>query len=383
MPATALSAMTACAASIDPTVAVPNPNDLLAALAAVRDPRKARGVRHRFAVILAVSVCAVLAGARSFVAIAEWAADLPPTVRLRLGFGRGVVSEPTIRRALCDVDAEELALVLGSWVAARCAPPEHGHRIIAIDGKTARGSRGPDGRAKHLLAAFDVSNGVVLGQVQVDGKSNEINAFIPLCKGIELSGAVVTADAMHTQRGHVEHLGSRGAHWLLVVKGNQPTLHAQLRALPWREVPIANLSTGKDHGRTEKRTLKVVAIATGIAFPNAALAIKLVRTRQPRGARRQTETIYAITDLSWHQINPIQIADALRRHWHIENRLHWIRDVTFAEDLSQIRTGNAPAAMATLRNLAISVHRLAGATNIAAACRHVSRHPARPLQLIT
>jgi predicted transposase YbfD/YdcC len=109
-----------------------------------------------------------------------------------------------------------------------------------------------------------------------------------------------------------------------------------------------------------------------------------VRRRRPAGSRRgHTETVYAVTDLSWQQIRADQLAEAIRNHWHVENRLHWIRDITFAEDLSQIRTGHGPANMAALRNLALSRHRIAGATNIAAACRHVSRHPNRVLQLLT
>ena len=382
MPATALSSICTAVAAIPASVPRPAPTDLLQTLAQVPDPRKRRGIRHGFAGILAVAVCAVLGGARSYAAITEWGADLPLTVRMRLGLRRRAMSERTMGRALGQVDAQALSLALCGWVASRCPTPEHGHRLIAVDGKTARGARGPDGRAVHLLGALDVTSGAVLGQVAVDGNHNEITAFPQLLKGIDIAGALITADALHTQRGHVTYLHERGAHWILVVKGNQPTLHAQLKALPWRDVPVGAASTGKSHGRAEKRTFKVAEVTAGLAFPHARLAIKIVRTRQPHGARRQTETTYAITDLTWDQITPNQIADALRRHWHIENRLHWVRDVTFAEDDSQVRTGNGPEVMAALRNFAISVHRLAGATNIAKQCRHVSRHPARALKLI-
>lgn len=383
MPATALSEIRTALPVMPPGVAGPAPTDLLSVLAEVPDPRRRRGVRHRLSVILAVAVCAVLGGARSYTAIAEWGADnLPPAVRLRLGLGRRVISETTIRRVLQAIDADALSVAVCAWVATRCPAPAHGFRQVAIDGKTARGARTPDG-AVHLLAAFDVTTGAVLGQTQVDGKSNEITAFIPLCKAIGVGEVLLTADAMHTQRDHVEHLHTAGAHWLLIVKGNQPKLHAQLKALPWGQVPVAWAESGKAHGRVEKRTLKIVEVASGIAFPHAQLAIKIVRTRAPRGGRRHSETVYAITDLTWHQITPDGIAEALRNHWHIENRLHWVRDVTFAEDLSQIRTGNGPAVMAVLRNLVISLHRLAGAENIAQECRHIGRDPVRALNLIT
>ncbi len=359
------------------------PADLLAALATLGDPRARRGVRHRFSAVLGIGVCAVLAGAKSFTAIAEWAQDLSPAVRLRLGLGRDAPCESTIRRILQRVDAEALDALVSTWLAARSSPRQP-LPVIAVDGKSVRGARSGQGRAVHLLAAFDTGDGVVLGQGGVDGKTNEINVFAPLLDRIDITGSIITADALHTQRGHVAYLTGRGAHYLLTVKGNQPKLLAQLKALPWADVPVADLTTGKGHGRIESRTVKVTAVRAGIGFPDAALAIQVTRRRRPaRATRWRTETVYAITDLSNNQVSPAQLADAMRAHWGIENRLHWIRDVTFAEDLSQIRTGHGPAVMATLRNLAISLHRRAGATNIAASCRHISRHPNRVLPLLT
>lgn len=383
MPASVVSSIRAAVGELPPGVAVPEPADLLTVLVSVPDPRCRRGIRHRYAAMLAVALCAVLAGARSYVAIGEWAADMPATVRLRLGVGRRVFSETTIRRALQITDPQTLSVALCGWVASRVAAArKNGEQPqVAIDGKAVRGAR-TDAGAVHLLGALDVDSGAVVGQQRVDGKSNEITAFVPLCKAIGVAGVLVTADAMHTQREHVEHLHEVGAHWLLIAKGNQPKLHNQLKTLPWGDVPVAHIETGKEHGRIEKRTLKLAEVAAGIEFPHARLAIKIVRTRMPRGGRRQSETVYAITDLSWHQITPVQIAAALRRHWHIENRLHWVRDVTFAEDSSQIRTGNGPEVMAVLRNFAISLHRLNGATNIAGQCRHVGRDAARAIELI-
>ncbi len=368
------------------------PADLLAALAAVPDPRARRGVRHRVVTVLAVAVCAVLAGARSYVAIAEWATDLPVGVRVRLGLGRRAPSETTIRRVLQAIDAEALDRAVSSWLAARAGTAAAagaaeaswaGMRAIAVDGKSARGARGIDGRPVHLLAAFDQATGVVLGQSVVDGKTNEINAFAPLLDRVDLAGVLITADALHTQHRHAIYLHERGGHYLLTVKRNQPRLHTQLSALPWTRIPAVDDTHDAGHGRIESRTIKLSAITTGIEFPYARLALQIIRRRRTPGSRRWlTETVYAITDLSWHQIRADQLADAARGHWGVENKLHWVRDVTFAEDHSQIRTGAGPAAMATLRNLAVSIHRLAGATNIAAACRHVSRHPNRILPLL-
>jgi predicted transposase YbfD/YdcC len=368
------------------------PVDLLAAVAAVPDPRARRGVRHGFVGIVAIGVCAVLAGACTFTAIAEWAHDLPVGVRVRLGLRRRSPSESTIRRVLQAVDADALDRVVSAWLrarAARSAPTPAAaavapDRVIAIDGKSSRGARGPDGRAVHLLAAFDQASGMVLGQTVVDGKTNEITAFAPLCDRLDLRGVLVTADALHTQHRHAAYLVSRGGHYLLTVKRNQPGLHRQLAALPWAQIPAVDVTRDKGHGRVESRTLKLVAVRTGLGFPHARLALQLTRRRRPltSGCWR-TETVYAVTDLTWDQIRADLLADAIRGQWGIENRLHWIRDVVFAEDLSQIRTGTGPAVMATLRNLAVSLHRLAGATNIAAACREVSRHPNRVLPPLT
>ena len=360
------------------------PVDLLAALASVEDPRSRRGVRHGFVAVLAIGVCAVLAGARTFIAIAEWAHDLTPAVHIRLGLGRKPPSESTIRRVLQAVDAEALDQAVSAWLVTRSAPSATASRMIAIDGKSARGARGPDGRAVHLLAAFDQVNGVVLGQTVVEGKTNEINAFAPLLDRIDITGAIITADALHTQHRHAHYLIGRGAHYVLTVKRNQPSLHRQLTALPWAQIPAVERTHDKGHGRIESRSLKLTAVPAGIGFPHAHLAIQLTRRRRSltRG-KWHTETIYAITDLTWTQIRADHLAEAIRGHWSIENRLHWIRDVVFAEDHSQIRTGTGPAVMATLRNLALSQHRLTGATNIAAACRRLSRHPNRVLPLLT
>jgi predicted transposase YbfD/YdcC len=374
-----------------PVVAVdPLPRDLLVALTVVVDPRARRGVRHRCATVLALGVCAVLAGAKTFTAISEWAGDLTPIVRARLNMARRPPCESTIRRVLQRVDPDMLDRVISAWLAARTPGPDTdarpaagARRVIAVDGKTARGSRHHDVPGVHLLAAFDTGTGVVLGQARVDTKSNEITAFGPLLDRIGITGVILTADALHTQRGHADYLIGRGAHYLLTVKANQPTLLAQLRSLPWPQVPVADQTNGKGHGRCESRTVKITAVAAGIGFPHARLAIQVIRRRRHPASRIwHSETVYALTDLDWDQTTPAELADALRAHWGIENRLHWIRDTVFAEDLSQVRTGHGPQVMATLRNLAVSLHRLTGATSIAAATRHLSRHPNRLLPLL-
>ena len=185
---------------------------------------------------------------------------------------------------------------------------------------------------------------------------------------------------MHTQRDHATFLvAGKQADYLFIVKANQPGLQARLLALPWREVPVLDRTRDQGHGRVEIRTLKVATVG-GLGFPHAAQAIQVTRRVRDLGSRRwRTVTVYAVTSLTTSKAAPWQLAGYLRGHWAIENGLHNVRDVTFAEDASQLRTGTAPRAMATLRNLAVGALRLAGSANIAAALRHNSRDPTRPL----
>jgi predicted transposase YbfD/YdcC len=185
----------------------------------------------------------------------------------------------------------------------------------------------------HLLAAFDRASGVVLGQTAVDGKSNEITAFAPLLDRLDLTDVLVTADALHTNRGHAEYLHARGGHYLWIVKGNQPQLHTQLRALPWAQIPVVDEQKDRGHGRVETRRVKLTAVGAGIRFPYARLAIQVHRRRRPIGSRTwSSETVHAITSMNWRQARADVVADAIRGHWRIES-LHWIRDVSSGEDM--------------------------------------------------
>ena len=281
----------------DPVVLGPR---LAEALATVTDPRHRRGVRHGLVVVLTAAVCAVAAGARSFVAVAEWVADLPDPVAVALGTDRRCPSESTIRRLLGQVDADRFDAVIGAFVQRLCAATEPcgRRRVLTVDGKTVRGSRGRHG-PRHLFAVIDQHTRAVLGQVEVAGKTNEITAFTPLLDtltGLELAEVVITADALHTQREHVVDLRARGAHWVLTVKGNQPRLRRQLAGLPWRSVEPDHRSVETAHGRREIRTLKVVTIAAGIEFPHATQALQITRKTRPantpsrRRGRWRTET---------------------------------------------------------------------------------------------
>ncbi|MEU4163461.1 ISAs1 family transposase [Actinoplanes sp. NPDC026670] len=259
-------------------------------------------MRYPLAALLTVAVCAVLAGATSFTAIADWLYDLDETDRRRLGFTRGIPAGTTVWRLLIRLDATLISSVLAGWLRSRTpsvtSSPRRYRTVIAVDGKTLRGSRLPDGRQTHLLSALDTSTGIVLAQVTVDTKSNEIPAFTPLLDAVQtvlgsLTGILFVADAMHTQTGHAEQTTARGAHLLLHAKGNQPTLSAQLKKLPWAQIPVGDRTRDRGHGRKETRTVKAVTLHTpgGIAFPHAQQAVRIIRTRTIDGTTsRETPT---------------------------------------------------------------------------------------------
>jgi len=363
-----------------PSTGTPTRPDLLSLLATVPDPRDPRGMQHRLPAILAVGLAAVLAGARSFVAIGEWVAHQPTHALTPLGVdGRGP-GESTIRRAFARLEADTLDLVIGAYLWTRTSVTD-GRRIIALDGKTVRGARTKNTTAPHLVAAYDHAAGAVLGQVAVAAKSNEIPAVQGPLGLFDLDGAVVTLDAMHTQTDTANLITAAGADYVFTVKGNQPTLHAACKELPWAKVPAGHRSTTRGHGRTATRTIKVIQAPGWVTFAGAAQLAQVRRTVTQAGTRT-VEVVYLITSADHVEAPPATPAAWVQGHWGIENRLHWVRDVTYDEDRSQIRTGNAPQVMATLRNTAISLLRLTGWDNIAAGLRHHARDPNNPIKLL-
>lgn len=209
-------------------------NSLIQFLARIKDPRKRRGIRHQQVAVLAIAICAVLSGCRSFSAIGEWAADLSQRLLKRLGCRRDPVtkryippSEPTLRRSLQSVDPDEVDEAIGVWLVE-----QQSGEAISIDGKTLCGAVGEDGKAIHLIAAFLHKEGIVIAQKQVDGKSNEITAVKPLLDPLHIEGKVITLDALHTQVETARYLKEeKKADYVLFVKGNQPTLLRDIQDL--------------------------------------------------------------------------------------------------------------------------------------------------------
>ncbi|MEU3756620.1 ISAs1 family transposase [Streptomyces olivoreticuli] len=286
-------------------------------------------------------------------------------------------SGATIRRVVNAVCPGGLADLLG------CDPA--GTDTLAVDGKSARGSRTADAPAAHLLAAM-TSTGQTVTQLRVPDKTNEVTCFTALPDPFDLVGVTVTADALHTQREHAHFLvEGKQAHYLLVVKANQPGLFGQLRSLPWKQATTRRYDRETDHGRKETRVTRALTITElGLDFPHAVQAARILRHRTDlRTGKTTRQTVYALTDLTARDASPQRLGQLARSQWVIENRLHFVRDTTFDEDASKIRTGHGPQNTATLRSFAINQLRATGHTNIAAGTREMSYEPfRRPLELL-
>lgn len=346
---------------------------LVQVLADLPDPRRRRGVRHGLVGLVMVALAAVTAGARSYAAIGGWAAELTGDDLAR------APEQSTFRRVFGRLDAAVLDGLVGAFLWTRTATVAR-HRVIAIDGKTLRGARTATTAAPHLVAAVDHASGAVLGQLTTAAKSNETPTVRTLLKTFHVNGVVGTVDAMHTQTNTATAITAAGGDYVFTVKANQPTLYAACTKLPWRDVGAhSTLSTGC--GRRVRRTTKVVAAPTWITFAGAAQVAQIHRTTT-RNGNTTVEVVYVITSADHRAAPPTVLAAWIQGHRGIENRTHWVRDVTYDEDRSRVRTGNAPHVMATLRNTAISLRRLSGATNIAASLRQHAARTDRPINLV-
>ncbi len=357
------------------------------------DFRCARGKRHSLQALLLLACVAMLAGARGQSGIADWAKNYGEPWRTRLGFTHPKgPSQSTVQRVFARIAVETLAAQLAWWmqqVVAAVTSAVGGPDAldgVAMDGKTLRMSARCGATDAHLLSLFSHHLGVVLGEVAVADKTNEITASADLLTMLLLTGVVITGDAMFTQRAIAETIVEEGNDYLLVVKENQPTLHDEIAILFADADAVVGVAeqTNRQSQRIEQRRLRASTELVGYTdWPGLAQTLCLSR----RVTDRQTgdtheEIAYAITSLPPHRATPAQLLTLWREHWQIENKLHWVRDVTFGEDGSTVRAGVGPQALAAIRNLAIGLLRLAGETNIAAACRRYAAQPALALTAV-
>lgn len=275
--------------------------------------------------ILALTACAVPAGATSLLAVGEWTADAPQHVLERLGVHPDPVlprplvpAEATVRRLLTRVDGDALSRAVGGRLADR-RPASSGPRGLSVDGKTSLGAAKAQGRKIHLPAAVEHTTGLVLAELDVGEKTGETTCFRPLLDIVAaLAGMVVTSDAPHTQREHATYLLGRRAHYITIVKGNQKKLRKQLKSLPWTDIHLQGRTRGTGHGRSEIRRIKVATVDNPL-FPSARQAVQIKRRRTERKSSRTTiATVYAVTSLTAAQTTPTQLARLNWDHWKIE-----------------------------------------------------------------
>lgn len=376
---------------------------LLDCFAALPDPRSQRGVRHSLPTILGLCTAAMVSGCVSLAEITDWVTHADQELLGALDArqdcsGRYVAPHPdTIERVFRALGAQGLAAHTGAWLGRQgglgpVGAPLAGPALLpalAIDGKAVRGAIGSDGQIPYLLAAATHQDTAVIAERLIGAKTNEVPEFAPLLAGLPLGGWVLTMDAAHTVRAHAHFIAEQlFGHYVMIVKQNQKGLFGRLDHLDWASVPVTHRSVDTGHGRREVRTIQVMDAPTDLGFPHAAQVFLLERytTRTVRkrikGSRRyktvQTKTAVAvlgITSLSSREAAPEHLATYVRGHWSIENKIHWVRDVTFREDASQVKTGSRPRIMATLRNLVIGLIRQAGHTRIAATIRKIKHSP--------
>ena len=384
---------------------------LVEMLADIPDPRHRQGRRYELRSILALLCAASLCGYRSYSAMTEWGQNYGVECLQALGFTRDrCPCKATLCLILRRLDVEALEDVLSRWVElvmAALGPPKDSLEAFAFDGKTLRGSAKQGARFGVLLAVLGHRLGISLIQRPVpsgkksasvgasadDAHTNEIPVLKSLLKALlvdgRLEGRVFTMDAAHTQRENAETITSGNGDYVMPVKGNQPGLLEDIRTLfEDASAPAEWFQTDSQwdqgHGRTEYREIRTSSILRDyLDWPGAQQVFRLHRRTVLNKRKEQREDIvYGVTSLTPDKASPAQLLQLVRDHWAIENRLHWVRDVTFDEDRSQVRSGSTPQVMAAMRNLAITLMRSVGVHNIAAGCRQFAARPNKALNLI-
>jgi predicted transposase YbfD/YdcC len=351
--------------------------------ATIPDPRSRHGRRYALPFLLTCLVAALLCNCNALDAVGPWCADHRPLLRRLFGPRRFLTPSSSLyRKLLPRLSAASIEWTLARWVSS--TRPPNDTEAIALDGKVVRGARSRDQAAPHLLSVSTHASAETLIQVPVSDKTNEIPVAQMLIPYLTLAGRVLTADALHCQIDLAQAVLDAGGHYLLCVKGNQQLLQLDLMAYftdPGAACQTA-LTVERQRGRIERRSLRVTTELNDylVGFPQVAQSMEITRQVQDRDGAHE-EIDYFITSCPAHLVAPAELLALIRGHWSVETR-HYIRDVVFGEDRSQLRTGTAPRILAAFRNLTITLIRRTGTTQISATRRHFAAHPRQAFALL-
>ena len=383
------------------------PRSLYQVLQEVTDGRKKRGRRYEAAAALTIIVLAKMAGERAVSGIAHWARLRCDTLQQMLPLKRRALPCANTYQYICDhIALDELNEKLGAYFAAvRAVSAEtktttpslpalgRGEQHLALDGKSLRGTAVAGAfpqEAAHLIGLYHVTQQHVMRQMTVPGPGQERKTALRMIQALPLQGCVISADALYTQPAWCRQILAQGGDYLLIAKRNQPTLQEDI-ALLFSQLPVPWLPEGgtrsvnKGHGRLEVRHLRTSSeLGDYLApkWPQVAQVFQIKR-RVIRGSRTTTEVAYGLTSL------PVQVAPAprllqlIRHHWHIENRLHWRRDVTLGEDACRVRAGQTPQVLAALNNAVLALMDFLNVDNVTAQMRAFAARPTNALALLT
>lgn len=324
----------------------------------IDDPRIDRQKKHQLQDIFFITLCAVICGADNWVAIEEFGKAKEDWFTELLGLSHGIPSHDTLGDVFAALDPEQFGQCFSNWVADLATLTEG--EVIAIDGKCLRRSIDKSSKkaAIYMVSAFAQKNSLVLGQVKVDDKSNEITAIPKLLSRLDIAGAIVTIDAMGCQAKIAQQIVDQGADYVLSLKGNQGNLHEDVETYFTSklspEVLIETYDGG--HGRIETRALQATDdihwLKERHTWPGLKSIIAVTATRE-MGNKTTCETRYFVSSLS--ASDPAKLEHAVRAHWAIENNLHWVLDIAFDEDRNRTRQGFSAANLAIIRHIALNL----------------------------
>ncbi len=380
-----------------------NSRHLLDRLAEIQDPRNNKGKRHPLNSILGLVLIGFMTGHKGYTSIATWARTQQNLART-LGFTHKKTPCPaTIHNVLKDLDADAVEKTFTDWVEDVCKnrPDLEGCLdAVAIDGKTMRASKKSGATISHLLSVVSHELGVTLTQKGVSDKTNEIPISTEILKNFDVSGKVITTDALLTQRPFCHAIIEGNGDYVLPVKKNQPDLYDEIQKLfqdvpdtlsdntphPKLGAPIYTHETSeKSHGRIETRCLKAsTSLNAYLDWPGIAQVFQYRYTyKNTKTGEEKTKIHYGITSLTPEETSAQRLLELRRGHWSIENKSHWMRDTQLGEDASSVRCGAIPQIMAALRNTALAVLRFAGITRIADEIKYLASKPKLAVNLIT